>query len=105
MSTAANNEEISCLKPAGAGANGAIIHYRAEAKTAGTVDKDTHLLIDSGGQYDCGTTDISAHAATCQSCHAFVLNDIRVSDDCLVSTVRILVNCVWSARSAHHALW
>jgi Xaa-Pro aminopeptidase len=44
---------------AGAGPNGAIIHYRAEAKTAGTVDKDTHLLIDSGGQYDCGTTDIT----------------------------------------------
>ena len=64
-SIVANVNQCACAETAGAGPNGAIIHYRAEAKTAGTVDKDTHLLIDSGGQYDCGTTDISAHVATC----------------------------------------
>lgn len=33
---------------AGAGPNGAIIHYRAEPSTSGTVDNDTLLLVDSG---------------------------------------------------------
>ena len=33
------------------------------------MDKDTHLLIDSGGQYDCGTTDISAQAAISECCY------------------------------------
>lgn len=44
---------------AGAGPNGAIIHYRAQKETCKTVDANTLLLIDSGGQYDCGTTDIT----------------------------------------------
>ena len=45
--------------PPGANGNGAIIHYRAEASTCATVDASTLLLVDSGGQYDCGTTDIT----------------------------------------------
>ena len=44
---------------AGAGGNGAIIHYRAEKGSCKVVDKDTLLLLDSGGQYDCGTTDVT----------------------------------------------
>eukprot|EP00195_Chlamydomonas_chlamydogama_P009509 CAMPEP_0202892282 /NCGR_PEP_ID=MMETSP1392-20130828/2027_1 /ASSEMBLY_ACC=CAM_ASM_000868 /TAXON_ID=225041 /ORGANISM="Chlamydomonas chlamydogama, Strain SAG 11-48b" /LENGTH=683 /DNA_ID=CAMNT_0049576179 /DNA_START=304 /DNA_END=2355 /DNA_ORIENTATION=- len=44
---------------AGAGANGAIIHYRAQQGSCKSVDKDTLLLLDSGGQYECGTTDIT----------------------------------------------
>lgn len=44
---------------AGAGPNGAIIHYRAQEESAKTVDSTTMLLLDSGGQYDCGTTDIT----------------------------------------------
>eukprot|EP00889_Picochlorum_renovo_P005920 jgi/Picre1/32950/NNA_008277.t1 len=44
---------------AGAGPNGAIIHYRAQPGTCKTVDANTLLLVDSGGQYDCGTTDIT----------------------------------------------
>eukprot|EP00878_Enallax_costatus_P008513 GHUV01008900.1.p1 GENE.GHUV01008900.1~~GHUV01008900.1.p1 ORF type:complete len:383 (+),score=74.73 GHUV01008900.1:673-1821(+) len=44
---------------AGANGNGAIIHYRAQQETCKTVDGNTLLLIDSGGQYDCGTTDIT----------------------------------------------
>jgi Xaa-Pro aminopeptidase len=39
----------------------AIIHYRPQegTSTLKTVDKDTLLLLDSGGQYECGTTDIT----------------------------------------------
>jgi Xaa-Pro aminopeptidase len=44
---------------AGAGPNGAIIHYRAQPGTCKSVDASTLLLLDSGGQYDCGTTDIT----------------------------------------------
>ncbi|KAK9805604.1 hypothetical protein WJX72_007339 [[Myrmecia] bisecta] len=44
---------------AGANANGAIIHYRAASGTCNPIDQDTLLLVDSGGQYDCGTTDVT----------------------------------------------
>lgn len=43
----------------GFNANGAIVHYRAEKETAATVSGDGLLLIDSGGQYPYGTTDIT----------------------------------------------
>lgn len=44
---------------AGVGPNGAIIHYRATPETARTLETGTLLLLDSGGQYSCGTTDIT----------------------------------------------
>lgn len=39
--------------------NGAIVHYRAEDKSAATVTGNGLLLIDSGAQYADGTTDIT----------------------------------------------
>lgn len=44
---------------AGAGPNGAIVHYRASPATTRPVEKGTFLLIDSGAQYLDGTTDIT----------------------------------------------
>lgn len=45
---------------AGSGPNGAIIHYRAhEGPMNRPVDTTQMLLIDSGGQYECGTTDVT----------------------------------------------
>ncbi|GBQ22277.1 Xaa-Pro aminopeptidase [Acetobacter estunensis NRIC 0472] len=44
---------------AGAGPNGAIIHYRVTPETDRTIEADTVCLIDSGGQYPDGTTDIT----------------------------------------------
>ncbi len=48
---------------AGFGANGAIIHYRADEATNATIKNGNLLLIDSGGQYaqgdTYGTTDIT----------------------------------------------
>lgn len=32
---------------------------RAQKETCKTIDKSCMLLVDSGGQYDCGTTDIT----------------------------------------------
>ncbi len=43
----------------GTGPNGAIIHYRADPATARRLAENEVYLIDSGGQYRCGTTDIT----------------------------------------------
>lgn len=43
----------------GAGPNGAIIHYRVSTASNRKVDRDNLFLIDSGGQYQDGTTDIT----------------------------------------------
>ncbi len=43
----------------GAGPNGAIVHYRAEEKTSRAIAPDMLYLVDSGGQYRDGTTDIT----------------------------------------------
>ncbi|BDT56800.1 aminopeptidase [Massilia varians] len=44
---------------AGFNSNGAIMHYRAAQATCATIEGDGLLLIDSGGQYLGGTTDIT----------------------------------------------
>ncbi|OOR93221.1 Xaa-Pro aminopeptidase [Moraxella caviae] len=47
---------------AGFNAHGAIIHYRATPERFGYLDGDGLLLIDSGAQYENGTTDITRMA-------------------------------------------
>ena len=44
---------------AGSGPNGAIIHYKSNNKTNRQIKKNDILLVDSGGQYKWGTTDIT----------------------------------------------
>jgi Xaa-Pro aminopeptidase len=41
------------------GSNGAVIHYKPEADTAKAMNNDEIYLLDSGGQYLDGTTDIT----------------------------------------------
>ncbi len=43
----------------GSGPNGAIVHYKASEATNRPVESGTLLLVDSGGQYRDGTTDIT----------------------------------------------
>jgi Xaa-Pro aminopeptidase len=43
----------------GAGANSAIVHYRATAETDSAITGDMLYLVDSGGQYLDGTTDVT----------------------------------------------
>ena len=43
----------------GAGPNGAIVHYRVDEKSSRLIKKDELYLIDSGGQYLDGTTDVT----------------------------------------------
>ncbi|MDJ1407474.1 MAG: aminopeptidase P family protein [Candidatus Midichloria sp.] len=39
--------------------NGAVVHYRPSKKTDKTITKDNLYLLDSGGQYKFGTTDVT----------------------------------------------
>ena len=51
--------DISFETIAGAGPNGAIMHYRVTRDTNRTLKRGELLVLDSGGQYDDGTTDIT----------------------------------------------
>ena len=44
---------------AGSGPNGAIIHYRSSKKSNRKLNRNDLLLLDSGGQYKWGTTDVT----------------------------------------------
>ena len=58
-----------CLKDlsfdtiSGAGPNGAIVHYRVTEDTNRKFDQNSLFLVDSGGQYPDGTTDITRTVA------------------------------------------
>ena len=52
-------KDISFPSISGAGANGAIVHYRVTRKTNRAIRPGDLFLIDSGGQYEDGTTDIT----------------------------------------------
>ena len=41
------------------GPNAAMMHYHAEGDTDSVIERRGFLLVDNGGQYDCGTTDIT----------------------------------------------
>ncbi|UMM08018.1 aminopeptidase P family protein [Gluconobacter frateurii] len=61
---ALRREAESCIGPsfhtiAGTGPNAAIMHYAPTQEHCDTVQPDTFLLIDSGGQYTDATTDVT----------------------------------------------
>ncbi len=56
-------EDLSFDTISGAGSNGAIVHYRATPETNKTLEQGTLYLINSGGQYRDGTTDITRTVA------------------------------------------
>ncbi len=47
----------------GAGPNGAIVHYRVTPQTSRRLQDGDIYLVDSGGQYACGTTDVTRTVA------------------------------------------
>ena len=62
-------EEETCVDASfdtisGAGANGAIVHYRVTTKTDRTLAAGELMLVDSGAQYLSGTTDITRTMST-----------------------------------------
>lgn len=52
-------KDISFPTIAGMGPNGAIVHYRVTRKSNRRISADDLLLIDSGAQYEDGTTDVT----------------------------------------------
>ena len=54
-----HNKGISFPTIAAYGKNGAIIHYQPNNLTNAKIGKDSLLLVDSGGQYLDGTTDVT----------------------------------------------
>lgn len=55
--------DLSFSTISGAGANGAIVHYRVTPGTNKPLERGTLYLVDSGGQYPDGTTDITRTVA------------------------------------------
>jgi Xaa-Pro aminopeptidase len=56
-------KDLSFDTISGAGPNGAVVHYRASAATNRPLERDSLYLVDSGGQYQDGTTDITRTVA------------------------------------------
>ena len=56
-------EDLSFDTISGAGPNGAVVHYRVEDRTNRPLETGTLYLVDSGGQYRDGTTDITRTVA------------------------------------------
>ena len=68
-------KDISFPTISGAGPDGAIVHYRVTSKTNRGIAPGELFLIDSGGQYQDGTTDITRTVAvgapTAEMCERF----------------------------------
>lgn len=73
--------------------NGAVIHYHAEAKTNKKIEGNSLYLIDSGGQYLCGTTDITRTVAIGEP------SQEMIDDFTLVLKGHIALSCVKFPRS------
>jgi Xaa-Pro aminopeptidase len=54
-----HNRGLSFVTISAGGPNGAVIHYHPTDKLSSVVKKDMIHLIDSGGQYLDGTTDVT----------------------------------------------
>ncbi|MBS0232424.1 MAG: aminopeptidase P family protein [Proteobacteria bacterium] len=61
--------DVSFPTISGSGPNGAIVHYRVTEETNRRVQPDELFLIDSGGQYPDGTTDITRTVAVGEPIH------------------------------------
>ena len=59
----ANFRDLSFPTISGAGANGAIVHYRASPATDRVLERGSLYLVDSGAQYLDGTTDVTRTVA------------------------------------------
>ena len=55
--------DLSFETISGAGPNGAIVHYRVSTATDRKLDRGSLFLVDSGGQYSDGTTDVTRTVA------------------------------------------
>ena len=73
---------------AGSGPNGAIIHYRSNDQTNRKLSKNDILLIDSGGQYKWGTTDV-----TRTICSGKISKEIKNNFTRVLKAILAVVTC------------
>ena len=71
-------EEIAFDTICGSGSNGAIVHYRVNKTSNKKIKKNSLLLIDSGGQYKMGTTDLTRTIAVGQPSRHMINTFTRV---------------------------
>ena len=93
---------------AGFGSNGAFIHYEADETTNLQIKGNSLLLLDSGGQYPYGTTDITRTIAVGTPTKEMIDRNTRVLKGMIaVSQARFPVDTVASAIDTYgrHALW
>ena len=86
---------------AGYGPNGAIIHYHPEEDSAHPLDLDSILLIDSGGQYFDGTTDVTRNLHIGS---ATLKLQKENAIDCQVSPTEHMKECYTLVLKGHIAL-
>lgn len=93
-----------------AGEHGAMMHYRASPATNRALRADELYLIDSGGQYGCGTTDITRTVWTGPGAPPETLKDryTRVLKGHIAIAMLVFPKGVGGAHLdsfARHALW
>lgn len=100
--------DISFDTIAGAGPNGAIVHYRVTTESTRRLEANSLFLVDSGGQYRDGTTDITRTVAigrpNSEMCDRFT----RVlKGHIAIATARFPVGTTGAQLDtlARHALW
>jgi Xaa-Pro aminopeptidase len=101
-------KEISFATISGSGPNGAIVHYRVSTATNRKLAPGELFLVDSGGQYQDGTTDITRTVAvgkpTKDMCEKFTL---VLKGHIAIATARFPKGTrgVQLDTLARHALW
>ncbi len=101
-------KDLSFESISGAGPNGAIVHYRVNTATNRKLETGSLFLIDSGGQYLDGTTDVTRTIAIGQPTDEMRERyTLVLKGHIALSTVRFPVGTTGSALDviARHALW
>ena len=101
-------KDLSFESISGAGSNGAIVHYRVSKATTKKLAKGSLFLIDSGAQYQDGTTDVTRTVpigkADAEMRERFTL---VLKGHIALATVRFPIGTTGSNLDvlARHALW
>ncbi len=80
-------QDVSFESIVGSGPNGAIAHYRVSHQSSRKLDQNNLIVVDSGGQYLDGTTDITRTLVVGTPTHAMKTNFTRVLQGMIAITL------------------
>ena len=80
-------QDVSFESIVGSGPNGAIAHYRVSHQSSRKLDHNNLIVVDSGGQYLDGTTDITRTLVVGTPTHAMKTNFTRVLQGMIAITL------------------